>query len=389
MAAESAPLRAAIVGPGYIGAVHIEALRRIGAEVALLVGRPGSDLASRAATLGVARYSHDLEAALGDPRIDVVHICTPNGLHYLMARAVLEHSKHLVCEKPLTTTLDEARALVQLADAADVVAGIAYCYRFYPLVSQARHLIATGGLGRIHHVRGLYLADELLHDAYLHYRFDPQMAGRSVAMADVGVHWCDLAEYVTGQRIMEVLADMQTVAPRRVWRRGASGAGPPPPDTPPGEQAHTVEVAGEECLSLLVRFDGGARGAVTVSQASAGHKNHIALSIDGADGGLDWNQEQPNVLTVRRRAASEVVVKDPLLLAPEAAALARFPGGHPEGYPDAFQNLMARMYDAIARVRLGKVPGKEYPSVADGCRGVALVEAALRSAQERRWIALA
>lgn len=389
MAAEIAPLRAAIVGPGYIGAVHAEALRRIGAEIALLVGRPGSELAPRAAALNIPRYSDKLEDALVDPRIDVVHVCTPNGLHYPMARAVLEHGKHLVCEKPLTTTLEEARALVRCVGAAGVVAATAYCYRYYPLVAQARHLIATGSLGRVHQVRGLYLADELLHDAYLHYRFAPEMAGRSLAMADVGIHWCDLVEHVTGQRIVEVLADMQTVVPERIWRRDAPGAGPPPPGAPAGARTHAVAVAGEECLSLLVRFDGGSRGAVTVSQVSAGHKNHIALSIDGAAGGLEWNQEQPNTLTVRRPAASEVLVKDPVLLAPEAAALARFPGGHPEGYPDAFRNLMARIYDAIARVRRGQAPGDGYPTVADGCHGLALIEAALRSAHERRWVAVA
>lgn len=217
------PLRAAIVGPGYIGAIHAEAVRRVGASVTLIVGRPGGDMAGRAAALRVERYSERLEDALTDPDIDVVHICTPNALHYPMARAVLEHGKHLICEKPLTTDAAQAAELVRLADAAGVVAGVAYCYRCYTLVVEARHLIGSGRLGRVHQVRGTYLADELLHDAYLHYRFDPALAGPAVAMLDVGVHWCDLVEYVTGQRIIEVLAEMQTVIPTRVWRRGPRG----------------------------------------------------------------------------------------------------------------------------------------------------------------------
>jgi predicted dehydrogenase len=376
------PLRAAIIGPGYIGAIHIEALRRAGAEAALLVGRPGSDLAGRSAELRVPRFSDRLETALDDPSIDVVHICTPNALHYPMAEAVLARGKHLICEKPLTTTAEEAARLVRLAEARGVVAGTAYCYRYYPLVRHMRSLIAGGAIGPIHHLRGLYLADELLHDAYAYYRFAPEIAGPSLAMADVGIHWCDLAEHVSGQRIVGVMADTQTVVPTRQWRRGVQDAGDADAPLP-------VTITGEDCLSLLLRFEGGARGALTVSQVSAGYKNWITISIDGATGGLDWNQEQPNTLTVRRRApAWEVVPKDPTLLGPEAAALAFVPGGHPEGYLDAFRNLISSIYRAIARVRQGDPAGEDHPTLEAGWRGVALVEAVLASAREQRWVAV-
>lgn len=390
MAASAPPLRAAIVGPGYIGAVHIEALRRIGAEVSWIVGRPGSDGASRAAALGVPRFTERLEQALDDVRVDVVHVCTPNALHYPIARAALERGKHLVCEKPLTTSPPEAAELQRLAEARGLVGGVAYCYRYYPLVRQAKHLVAAGALGPVHHVRGLYLADELLHREYLYYRFAPEIAGPSLTMADIGIHWCDLAEYVVGQRITELLADVQTVVPERVWRREAQGAGPPSGARMRDDGSGLVTVSGEDCLSLLVRLDGGARGTLTASQVSAGYKNWIALSIDGGRGGLEWNQEQPNTLTIRRREpSSEVLPKDPAVLAPEAASLAHFPGGHPEGYPDAFRNLIASIYAAIARARDGKAPGGDHPTLDDGCRSVALVEAVLRSARERRWVSIA
>jgi len=378
-----APLRAAIVGPGYIAAIHAEALRRCGAELALIVGRPGSDVAGQAAKLRVPRSSDRLADALDDPAIDVIHICTPNAFHHSMASAVLARGKHLVCEKPLTTSSEEAARLVAQAERGNVVAGVAYCYRYYPLVRQMRVMIAAGAVGPLHHIRGLYLADELLHDAYSHYRFAPEIAGPSLAMADVGVHWCDLVEHVTGRRITRVLADTQTVVPIRQWRRDAPGAGP-------DDATFPMRVAGEDCLSLLLHFDGGARGSLTVSQVSAGHKNWITLSLDGAAGGLDWNQEQPNTLTVRRRAPSwELLPKDPTLLAPEAAALAFAPGGHPEGYLDAFRNLIAAIYDAIARVRQGAAVGDDYPTLRDGWRGVAIQEAVLLSAREQRWVEVA
>lgn len=390
MANQAPPLRAAIVGPGYIGAIHIEALRRVGGEAALLVGRPGSDLAGRAAALRVPRFSGSIEEALDDPSIDVVHICTPNGLHYPMAAAVLARGKHLVCEKPLTTSAVEAARLVRLAREHGVVAGTAYCYRFYPLVRQMRDLVAEGAIGPVHALRGLYLADELLHDAYSLYRFAPEVAGLSLAMADVGIHWCDLAEHVSGRRIERVLADAQTVVPARVWRRGAAGAGSPPPGAGAGDDAFAVPIAAEDALNLLLHFEGGARGSLSVSQVSAGHKNWITLSVDGAAGGLDWNQEQPNTLTVRRRAPGwEILPKDPALLGPGAAALAHAPGGHPEGYLDAFRNLIASIYGAIDRVRAGEPAGGDYPTLEAGWRGTALVEAVLASMREQRWVAVA
>jgi predicted dehydrogenase len=386
---QSSRLRAAIVGPGYIGAVHAESLRRVGGDVSWIVGRPGSDLAARAAVLGVPRFTSRLEDALEDASVDVVHVCTPNALHYPVARAALAHGKHLVCEKPLTTSAAHAADLVRQAQDAGVVAGVAYCYRYYPLVQQARHLVSAGTLGSVHHVRGLYLADELLHHDYLHYRFDRSLAGPSLAMADVGVHWCDLAEHVAGQRIVELLADVQTTVPVRTWRRGAPGAGPVPGSASADAASHDVEIAGEDCLSLLLRFDGGAHGAVTVSQVSPGFKNWIVLSIDGSQAGVDWNQEQPNSLTVRRRApAWELLPKDPTLMASEAAALAHAPGGHPEGYLDAFRNLIAAIYDAIQHAHRGETPGDGYPTLEDGYRGVLFVEAALQSARERRWVAV-
>ena len=387
---QGTPLRAAIVGPGYIGAVHAEALRRCGAELALIVGRPGSDVAGRAAKLRVPRYSDRLEDALDDPTIDVIHICTPNAFHYPMASAVLARGKHLICEKPVTTSAADAARLAAQAEAGGLVAGVAYCYRYYPLVRQMRAMIAGGAVGPLHHIRGLYLADELLHDSYFHYRFAPEIAGPSLAMADIGVHWCDLVEHVTGKRITRVLADAQTVVPTRLWRRDAPGAGAPPPGAGPDDATFPMRVTGEDCLSLLLHFEGGARGALTVSQVSAGYKNWITLSLDGATGGLDWNQEQPNTLTVRRAApAWELLPKDPMLLAPEAAALAFAPGGHPEGYLDAFRNLIADIYAAVERVRQGAAAGKEYPTLHDGWRGLAIQEAVLLSAKEQRWIEVA
>jgi predicted dehydrogenase len=330
-----------------------------------------------------------LQDVLDDPRVDVVHVCTPNALHFAQARAVLEQGKHLICEKPLTTTAAEAAELVRLAEAAGVVAGVAYCYRYYPLLQQARHLISSGALGRVHHVRGLYLADELLHGDYLYYRFAPEMAGHSLAMGDVGIHWCDLAEHVTGQRIVELLADVQAVVPERVWQSDAPGAGPAPASAPAGAQSWRVPVTTEDCLSLLLRFDGGAHGVLSVSQVSPGYKNWIDLSVDGLEAGLDWNQEQPNTLAVRHLApAWELIPKDPLLLAPAAATMARLPGGHPEGYADAFRNLIGSIYEAITRVRRGEAPGDGYPTLADGHRSIMLVEATLRSARERRWVTI-
>jgi predicted dehydrogenase len=209
-------------------------------------------------------------------------------------------------------------------------------------------------------------------------------------MADIGVHWCDLAEHVTALRIEAVMADLQTVVQTRQWRRDLPASGPRPPGAGPDDDAFAMSVGAEDCLSVLLRFSGGARGALTVSQVSAGHKNWLTLSIDGAGGGLDWNQEQPNSLSVRRNApAWALMSKDPTLMAPRAAAMAHAPAGHPEGYLDAFRNLIATIYDGIAHARRGEEAGQAFPSLEDGWRGVATAEAVLESARTQRWVTVA
>lgn len=344
-----------LVGPGFVGAHHIDAVRRLGfVDVVAIAGSSQASARRKADALGVDRAYGRFEDLVADPDVDVVHNATPNALHAPVIRAALARRKHIVSDKPLAMNAAEALALWRAAEDARVVHAVTFNYRGNPLVQQAREMIAAGEIGDVHFVHGAYLQDWLLYPSDSTWRLDPTVGGESSAFADIGSHWCDLVQHVTGQRIVSVLADL------------ASAVG--------GRRS-------EDLATVLVRFDGGARGAVNVGQVCAGHKNGLWFEANGASASLRWLQEEQNALWIGRRdAANAVLAKDPSLLAPAARAYAHLPGGHQESWADAFCNVMRDIYGFIRDARPPSDPHPPaFATFEDGYRAACIVDAVLES----------
>ncbi|EIL92988.1 oxidoreductase domain-containing protein [Rhodanobacter fulvus Jip2] len=366
-----------LVGPGFIAAHHIDAVRRLGnVEV---VGLAGSSLASaqkRARELGVGHAYADYRELLADPAVQVVHNTTPNHLHREISLAALRAGKHVISDKPLASNLQESRELHEAARDAGVAHVVTFNYRSHALVQQARVMIAKGKLGAPVFVHGCYLQDWLTDDTTYSWRLDPKRGGASSALGDIGSHWCDLAEHVTGARITAVLADLYTAVPVRHVAAAPTRAFAKAKATTRRE----VKITSEDTASVLLRFDNGARGCVTVGQVLPGHKNDLRLEVNGRLASLAWRQENPNELWIGHHAqANAVLSRDPALLDPAARGYAHLPAGHPEAWSDAFRNLIA---DAYAWIRKGGTPQTKpaaLPTFADGYRNALVIDAMLKS----------
>jgi len=370
-------LRAAVAGTGFIGAVHVEALRRLGVQV---VGVCASTL-ERAAAKSLAAAYESFEALLADDRVDVVHITTPNHLHHGQASAALAAGKHVVCEKPLAVSSAESAELVELASSSGLVHCTNFNLRFYPQAHQARAVVAAGGVGDVWNVHGSYLQDWLLYPTDWNWRLEPEKGGAMRAVADIGSHWMDLAQWVTGKRIEAVLAHLETVLPVR--RRPAG-------EVETFASAGDVErvdapMSTEDIAHLLLRFEGGTVGAAVISQVSAGHKNALRIEVDGSEDSLRWNSERPEELWLGHRdRPNETLLRNPGLLAPAAQARTTLPGGHAEGFAETFRELYRAVYSAVA---VGEMPTEpDFPTFADGHRANVLGEAIALSSSQRRWV---
>jgi predicted dehydrogenase len=378
-------IKAAVIGTGFIGPVHVEALRRLGFVEVVALGENTRERAeTKAAELGIPKAYGDYRELLEDPEIQVVHNATPNYLHFEVSKAILEAGKHCVSEKPLTRTTAESRALVELARKKKLVNAVNFNYRFYPLSQQAKAIADAGELGQVYAIHGSYLQDWLIHDTDYSWRLDPEVSGASCAVGDIGSHFCDLTTFITGLRITEVMADFQTTHKARkqpkVSLEAFAGKLLEPTDY------DEVPIRSEDFANVLFRLDNGARGVFTVSQVSAGRKNRLFYEIDGANCALSADLERPNELWVGYRdRANQVYIKDPSLLKDQARPYAHYPGGHPEGYPDAFKNLFINVYRRIA----GESTVDNFPTFEDGHRVVAIVEACVASAQSGKWTKVA
>jgi predicted dehydrogenase len=367
-------LRAAIAGLGFIGPVHLRAARLAGAEIVGISGSDPDRTRAAAASLDVARVYDSSEALATDPHVDVVHICTPNHVHASLARLALAAGKHVICEKPLATTAADAAELVELAERAVVVVAVPFVYRFHPVVREARARIAGGRAGAIHLIHGSYLQDWLASPDDYNWRVDPVLGGPSRAFADIGSHWCDLVEFVTGHRIARVSARTVTAFAERLAGRASAF------QRAVGERPR-VRVAGEDAATMMFETDGGAAGTLVISQVSPGRKNRLWFEIDAANESLAFDQESPEQLWVGARDRQEIVVRDPAHLAAPAARYATLPAGHAQGYGDAFNAFIA---DTYAAIRGGAVPDG-LPTFRDGLRAARITEAVLASARSRAW----
>jgi predicted dehydrogenase len=373
----------AVVGTGFIGPVHVEALRRLGRTVQGVVASSPERARALAARLSLPRGYDSLEALLADPLLGVVHLATPNRLHFAQCKQVLAAGKHVLCEKPLAMTRAETAELAALAERSPVACGVCYNTRFYPLNLEARSRIADGQVGQVYHVSGSYHQDWLLHETDFNWRVLADEGGALRAVADIGTHWLDLLQYITGLKVVSVCADLSTLLPTRQRPKGAVETFQNKMESAAGTES--VAINTEDYGAVLLRFAGGARGAFTVSQVTAGRKNSLRYEIAGSKSALAWDSERPNELWLGRRdEPSGVLVRDPALLAASVRPYANYPGGHNEGFPDTFKQLFQSFYEYAEASDLKAPP--PFPTFADGHREVVLCEAILRSHRERRWV---
>jgi predicted dehydrogenase len=370
-------LRAGVVGTGFIGVVHVDALRRIGVEVAGVVGSSRK----RAAAKGIAPAYPSYEALLGDKTVDVVHLTTPNDLHYGQAKQALAAGKHVVCEKPLAMTAEQSEELVGLAEASGLVHCTNFNIRFYPIVQEARERVRAGELGEVWNVHGGYLQDWLATPEDWNWRLEPARGGDLRAVGDIGSHWLDLAQFVTGARVAEIFADLATAIPVRRRPVGevetfASAADVERVDAP---------MSTEDFAHILVRFDGGARGSCVLSQVSFGRKNSLRIEVDGSRGTLAWDAERHEELWLgSRERGNEVLQRNAPLMHPAAAGRTHLPVGHAEGFADTFRELYRAVYADVAQGGPSAEP--DYPTFRDGHVENVLCDAVARSHREGGWV---
>jgi predicted dehydrogenase len=355
----STSLRAGYIGGGFMARVHSRASRAAGAELAAIVSSNPASSATVAESLGFERFYESADDLLADPSIDVVHIVTPNATHFELALATIAAGKHVVCEKPLTTSTADAEILVAAAAAAGVTAIVPFVYRFHPMVREARAKVLAGDVGELLSIQGSYLQDWLLAPTDDNWRVDEKHGGRSRAFADIGSHLSDLLEFVSGDRIARVQAIKRTVFEKRALDRA---------------------VTTEDLVAVLLETQRGAIGTLLVSQLAPGRKNRLQFEISGTEETIAFNQEDPETLWLGRRSHSELLRRD-LDLSADALRLSVLPPGHPLGYQDAFNAFVADGYAAIrGELREG------LPTFDDGLRAAALTDAVLESAVTGSWI---
>ncbi|EAR52531.1 hypothetical protein OG2516_05468 [Oceanicola granulosus HTCC2516] len=370
---------AAIVGTGFIGTVHLWALRRLGVDVRGVLGSSPGRGRARAAELGVAHAYDSLEALLADSAVDVVHVTSPNQAHYPQVCAILDAGKHVVCEKPLAMTSEESADMVARAAASGKVAAVCYNTRFYPLNQQARGMIAAGELGAPRFVTGSYHQDWLARPTDWNWRLLPEAGGALRAVGDIGTHWVDLTSFILGERPVEVFAELTTFLPER-----QRPAGPVATFASAGGDTEPVAIDTEDTAQILLRYASGARGTLTVSQVNTGRKNAMRWDIAGAAASAAWEAETPDHLWIGHRdAPNQILQRDGALMNPTGAAAASLPGGHVEGFADTFFALFRQVYSDVAAG--GRRDGATWADFADGHYEMALCEAVLESARAGAW----
>ncbi|MFT4081674.1 MAG: Gfo/Idh/MocA family oxidoreductase [Nocardioides sp.] len=355
-------LNAAVIGTGFIGMVHARAVRAAGHRVAAIVGIDEDSARQVAADVSADLVLDSVAEMLRLDEIDVVHVCTPNALHAEQARLALEHGKHVICEKPLATSVDDARGLCTLARQLGLVTAVPFAYRFYPTVREARARVMSGEAGRVRLLHGSYLQDWLADAGDTNWRVDSAVGGASRAFADIGVHWCDLIEFTTGHRLTRVAAHLYTVPERRTMGNGSTG--------------HTEDVA-----TVMFETDQGAVGSVIVSQVSLGRKNRLWFSIDGTDAALSFNQEVPDTLWIGGLDANQEVFRGSAATSAAAHRYDVLPAGHPQGFQNSFEALVGDAYATVLGEHRDGLPTFE-----DGLRATVITQAVLHSARTESWV---
>jgi predicted dehydrogenase len=373
-------INTAIFGTGFMGKLHTESVRRLGnVEVVGVAGSSQERARAFADQVGIATATADYRELLARPDIQAVHICTPNEMHYQMVKDSFAAGKHVLCEKPLATSVAEGKELAALASKSGLVHCTFYNVRAYPQVRNMRAMVEAGDLGEIRVVQGTYSQDWLFYDTDWNWRVE---AGPSRTFADIGTHWCDLAEFVTGLRFTSVCAELATFHKTRKKPKGSvetfSGK------LASGSDTTDVAVDTEDFVGMMFRM-GAARGVMTASQVNVGRKNRVFLEIFGSKRGVAWNAEAPDELWIgERNAPNGIMIKDPSLMKENARGFADLPGGHSEGFDDTFKQTIRRFYAKVA----DPAATIEYPQFQDGVRQLEIIDAVLASSRERRWVDL-
>jgi predicted dehydrogenase len=372
----------AIIGLGFVGKAHLEALRRLAIPVRGILGSSPERTREAARELRIERGYSSLDELCKDASVGAVHICSPNHVHFEQAKAAMEAGKHVMCEKPLAMDTRQSSALIDLSRKHNLVGAVTYNLRYYPLCQEARSIIQKGAIGEPRLIHGNFLQDWLLYPTDWNWRLQPEYGGELRAVADIGTHWFDLLTWMTGKKITELCADLATLIPVRKRPRGRV-------ETFKQSAAATddVQITTDDYASILLHFEGGTRGVCTVSQISAGRRARLWFEIDGSEGSLAWSSEEPNLLWIgRRREPNQELMKDPSLMSPATRGYAAYPGGHAEGYPDTFVQLFKDFYAYIAAGDFTKP--RAFPTFETGHQEMRLCEAVAQSAKQRKWISI-
>ncbi|MFT3983533.1 MAG: Gfo/Idh/MocA family oxidoreductase [Lachnospiraceae bacterium] len=369
--------KAAVIGAGFIGAVHAEMLRRLG-NVHIAALCDAADAEKKAEAMHIKNAYSDYKRMIEEQKPDVIHICTPNGSHYEIAKYAIENGVNFICEKPFTTTVEQARELVKLAAEKDVVGAVNFHNRLYPIPNEMHQMVKNGELGNLFSVHGEYVQDWLLYDTDYSWRLEKGQVGKTRAVADIGSHWMDLAEFVTGEKIMRVNADFRTVYPIRKKPVGKVETF----QVLTNADYEEIPIDTEDEAVVMFETESGAIGTAMISMVFAGKKNTTSLSVAGSEKSLVWTSENLNDLWIGYRdGPNELLTKDASLLHPEAAALASYPSGHIEGFPDAFKNFFKQFYASLDRTG-----NYDYACLKDGLREMILCDSIFESAMNRTWV---
>ena len=376
-------IKVGVIGTGYIGMVHLEILRRLGGVEVVAVADANKGLASAAAAkFGVGRVFGDADALIADPAVEVVHNCAPNNVHFDINAKAIRAGKELLSEKPLALDSRESAGLLELAEKHGTLTAIDFCYRYYPVVQEAAARARRGDLGEVRAFMGHFLQDWLFYETDYSWRLDPKVAGQANVVADLGSHWFDLVQFVTGQKIVEVMAELHTCLPKR--RKPKAG----PLSFGAGEAGESEEAAItlDDYASLFLKLENGARGNFTTCQVAAGRKVDLEIQVFGSKESYAWSHVHPNALWIgHREKANEVFYESSLLQAEETRKYATLPTGHPLGYHDAVFNLFRDYYEALAAKRAGKPYRATFPDFRTGHEMMCVIDAAVRSGKSGRW----
>ena len=374
-------LRAAVIGVGFVGRAHVEALRRQGIPVQGILGSAPERTNETCKALRLERAYQSLDELVADDSVDVVHICTPNHVHLQQAQAAMRAGKHVLCEKPVAMDVTESASMVELERKHELVGGVAYNLRYYPLCQEARAMVERGLIGEPWLVHGSFLQDWLVHPSDWNWRLEPHLGGSLRVVSDIGTHWLDLMTWITGRKVTELCADLHTVIPVRQRPRGKVETF----KKRTGGEFDEVKITTDDYAAILLHFEGALRGVMNVSQVSSGRKARLWFEVDGSEGSLAWNSESPNMLWIGHRdTPNQNMMKDPALMSPEARGYSAYPGGHQEGYPDTFAQLFKDFYAYIAAGDFAAA--RSFPTFDTGHEEMVLCEVIAESARERRWV---